>query len=111
MAIFGNVNIKGASGSSYEFTAYPGDTLFNAVGAIYVVTERTPKQDGGALHRLLYVGETGDLSSRFDSHHKQGCFDARGANCICVLTRSNEHHRLEIESDILNNGDSWPCND
>lgn len=111
MAKFGNVKIKGASGSSYEFTAYPGNTLFKAIGAVYVVTERTPKQDGGGLHRFLYVGETGDLSTRFGSHHKQGCFDARGANCICVFPKRDEDGRLKIENDILNNGDIWPCND
>lgn len=111
MAKFGNLTIKGASGGSYEFTVYPGNTLFKAAGAVYVVTNRTPKEDGGGSHRFLYVGETGDLGTRFGGHHKQGCFEARGANCICVLPRSDEHHRLEIENDILNNGDTWPCND
>lgn len=110
MAKFGNITIKGASGNSYKFSAYPGNTIFNAVGAVYVVTKRTQKEDGGGLHRFLYVGETGDLNTRFGGHHKQGCFDARGANCICVLQRNDEDGRLEIESDILNNGDSWPCN-
>lgn len=111
MAKFGTITIKGASGSSYEFTAYPSDTLFKAVAAVYVVSKRTRKKDGGGSHEFLYVGETGDLSTRFNDHHKQGCFDRRAANCVCVFPRSDEDGRLKIENDILTNGSVWPCND
>lgn len=30
----------------------------------------------------IYVGETGDLSTRFDSHHRQSCFDRSGVKGI-----------------------------
>jgi hypothetical protein len=111
MAKLGSMMIKGASGTTYEFTVYSGDTLFKPVGSVYVVSKRTPKRDGGGEHDFLYIGEAGDLSERFDDHHKQRCFDTHGANCISVLPKTREDERLRIEEDILGNGGSWPCND
>lgn len=110
MAKFGTIKIKGASGKSYEFAAYPSDTPFKAIGAVYAVTKRTPAEQGGGFHTFLYIGETGDLSTRFDNHHKQACFDKRGANCICVRPTDDQNDRLETENDILSNRHTWPCN-
>lgn len=56
-------------------------------------------------------GETGDLSTRHERHHRKPCFDKHGANCIGVLLEEGEQRRLDIETDIRNNGDAWPCND
>jgi hypothetical protein len=110
MAKIADLRIKGKSGREYSFEVYPAGTGFNQVGAVYVVTKRTRKSDGSATHEFLYVGETGDLSTRFEAHHKQECFDERGANCICVHLDSNEQSRLTKESDLLE-GHHWPCND
>jgi len=110
MAKFGTITLTGASGTEYKFNVYPFDTNFRSIGAVYAVTKRTPKAEGGANHTRIYIGETGDLSERFDAHHKAGCFQQNGANCICTHRRDDEQTRLEIEADLLGNYDP-PCND
>ena len=109
MGKFGTITCKGASGAKYEFTAYSDDTDFNAIGAVYVITSRSQKNDGSYSHLRIYVGETGDLSTRFDNHHQQDCFDKNKTNCICVYVEENEVTRLAIESDLLDKYDP-PCN-
>ena len=61
-------------------------------------------------HDEIYIGETHDLSDRFDSHHKANCFVAHNANCICIHIKHNHQERLIIESDLK---DKYrpPCND
>lgn len=77
---------------------------------VYIITKRVAKAGGGGSHTYLYVGETGDLSTRFDGHHKQECFDEHGANCIGIHLDASEDSRLEKESDLHDAGE-WPCND
>lgn len=89
---------------------YPLDTSFKALGAVYFVTRRVPKPEGGGSHTYLYVGETGDLSTRFDDHHKQTSFDQHNANCIGIHLDSSQKSRLSKESD-LHLGHEWLCND
>jgi hypothetical protein len=110
MAKIGTMSVVGKSGTKYVFNLYPIGTNFKAVGAVYIITKRTAKPDGGGNHTSLYVGETGDLSTRFDDHHKQSCFDRNGANCIGAHQDGSADSRLSKESDILD-GNDWPCND
>ena len=109
MGKIGTITFNGKSGIEYSFDVYPFDTNFNAIGAVYFVTNRTEKSDGTGSHTGIYVGETGDLSKRFDNHHKQDCFDKHHANCICVHSESSEKNRLEKESDLIDNYNP-PCN-
>ena len=51
----------------------------------------------------FYVGQTGDLSTRFETHHKQSCFDRHGANRICIYEEQLERTRLVIEQDLIDN--------
>jgi hypothetical protein len=110
MTKLADLTVAGKSGNEYKFEVYARETAFNAVGAVYMVTKRTKKPGGNATHKFLYVGETGDLSTRFDDHHKQDCFDLEGANCICVHQDGGEKSRLAKESDLFKAHD-WPCND
>lgn len=50
---------------------------------------------------MLYVGQTDDLSSRFDGHHKQRCFDRNGKTHIAIMREDSEKNRLRIESDLI----------
>jgi hypothetical protein len=104
------MSIAGKSGNEYAFDFYATDTSFKNLGAVYVVTRRVRKSEGGGSHTFLYVGETGDLSTRFGNHHKQGCFDQHGANCIGVHLDESEKSRKAKETDLLDAHD-WPCND
>lgn len=64
---------------------------------------------GGYSHTRIYADQTGDLSTRFDNHHKQACFDRHSKNCVCVHGEQDEDTRLAIEQDLIDNYDP-PCN-
>lgn len=102
MAKLGTISFEGASGKTYEFNVYPWDTSFKAIGAVYVVTRREKREDTW-WHTRIYIGQTGDLSERFDNHHKAECFEENNRNCICVHREDVEAKREEIEKDLLDN--------
>jgi len=110
MAKLGTMTLTGKSGKQYSFEVYPWGTTFSAVGAVYYISKRTPKVDGGADHAKIYIGQTNDLSERFDNHHKADCFTKHGANAISVHRDDNEDSRLAKESDLIADHNP-PCND
>ena len=111
MAKLGTLTFTGASKKKYKFNVYPWSTSFkDNYGAVYFVTKRTQETDGGHCHTRIYIGQTEDLSTRFDNHHKQICFDEHNKNCICVHGEQDEDARLEIEQDLIENYHP-PCND
>lgn len=97
MAAADKVVASGASGAQHEFGVYPWGTTFNAVGGLYLVLR---KQLTGN-YDLLYVGQTGDLSERFDNHHKQPSFDRHGKTHIAVNGEGVARTRLAIEADLI----------
>lgn len=99
------ITLKGVSGSTYEFDVYPWGTSFKPVGAVYTVLKQPPSN-----FTILYIGQTGDLSTRFNDHHKQACFDQNGKTHIGIHLESTESRRLVIEADLLTNY-SLVCND
>lgn len=105
-----SLSLNGKSGSVYGFDVYTYDTTFNAVRAVYAVTNRHQNNAGTMTHTLIYVGQTGDLSERFDDHHKARCFERNGANCIGVHRDNDEDSRLSKEADLLEQW-STSCND
>jgi len=99
MAIAGAVDTipaSGVSGKQYSFKMYPWGTQFKALGAVYLILH-----EGNPRFDLLYVGQTDDLSTRFDNHHKQPCFDRNRRTHIAVLVEQSEAARLRIESDLI----------
>lgn len=110
------ITIKGRSGTIYIFNVY-GFTKFSelkdafkSIPALYAFTRRFPNSAISYTHYLLYVGETGDLSTRFNDHHKQECITRSNANCICIHSfKGTQAERLSAEADILNAFD-LPCN-
>jgi hypothetical protein len=99
----------GKSGQAYSFNVYQWGTDFKAIGAVYIVTSRRVNSEGKGLHTFIYIGHTGDLSERFDDHHKARCFTKHGVNCICIHSESDEATRLDIESDLIDGNDT-SCN-
>ena len=110
MAKLGTLALKGTSGQTYNFNVYPFDTDFKALGAVYAITRRTQNSGAGGSHATIYIGETGDLSTRFDNHHKEACFTQNNANCKCTHPDDNEDSRLQKEADLIASQDP-PCND
>ena len=74
MAKLGTITLKGQSGADYEFDVYTWGADFNNVGAVYYISNRYVDSDSGWTHTDIYIGQTGDLSDRFDNHHKAQCF-------------------------------------
>jgi hypothetical protein len=109
MAKIADAEWNGQSGTKYNFAIYPLGTKFKAVGAVYIFTKRTVKSDGTGSHDFIYIGQTGDLSTRFDNHHKDSCIEKHGANCVCIHLNSNESQRLDIETDLVRHHNP-PCN-
>lgn len=109
MAKIGTLTLDGGSGTSYSFNVYSYDTEFREMGGIYYISKRTGKKDGTGSHAKIYVGQTGDLSTRFNNHHKEQCFINNDANCKSIHAESNEKKRLEIEADLID-ALGPPCN-
>jgi hypothetical protein len=101
--------LTGISGSSYTFTVYSQDTVFAAVGGVYAITRRYQKPDGNFTHDIIYIGQTSNLSERFDTHHRLDCFNRRNWNCICAFSDADESSRLTRERDLIDAYDP-PCN-
>lgn len=91
----GSITFTGDSGAKYRFEVHPLRTTFRAVGGVYVLLRLDP--DG---YKVLYVGETGDLSTRFDNHHRAGSFNLHRATHIAVAGESLAARRLAVETDI-----------
>ncbi len=109
----GTITFTGKSGTEYEyeFGVYPLNTRFKeGYEAVYFVTRRYKTTDGKFSHKRIYVGETDDLSERFDNHHKESCFGKHGANCVCIHKESRQSARLRIEDDLISKHNP-PCND
>jgi hypothetical protein len=100
MASIGNINAQGASGAQYAFSLYPLNTDFKPLGAVYMFLKGDVP---------VYVGETRDLSQRFDDHHKADEIRSHLADRIAILVESDGGRRLYIEADLLRNY-RWPCN-
>ena len=109
MAEYGTSTFTGSSGAKYEFTAFSRDTKFKAVGAVYFMTRRLKRSDGGFRHAQIYVGETGDLSKRPFNRQRKVCFDKKGANCVCIFLESSKSKRLKIEAGLRSKYNP-PCN-
>ena len=93
------VTWTGQSGKKYPFELYSIGTTFNAVAAVYIFTKK--KTDG--RWASIYIGETSNLSERFDNHHAMPCIKRNGATHICVYTEGmgNSQQRKAVERDLL----------
>ncbi len=105
MSQIATLTLTGLSGRQYNFGVYKYGTNFKPIGVVYAVTHRNSASE----YDVIYIGQTEDLSDRFDNHHKESCFIRNNVNCICVHTESNENQRLRIEQDLTHNYNP-PCN-
>ena len=110
MVRFSIAHARGESGKAYNFLLYPWDTNFKkGFGAVYFVTNRYLKKDRSYVHGGIHVGQTEDLSTEFDYHPKQSCFDKYGASCVCVREEADRDTRLKVVQDLSDNYGP-PCN-
>ena len=96
----------GESKTQYEYKIYEVGTKFNAVPANYIFA----KINTSNRWEAIYAGETEDLSTRFDNHHRQACIDSYGATHIHAHVNQNgAQARRDEERDIREHYDP-PCN-
>jgi len=89
---------EGASGEKYKYWIYPIWTTFSAIPANYIFAKETKPQ----IHYPIYIGETGDISGRFDNHHKIDCIKRNGATHIHThKSDGDKETRCEEESDLI----------
>jgi len=106
MTDLGNITWRGKSGREYTFSIYKIGTTFDAVPGNYVFAEVL--MPGTFLP--IYVGQTGDLSERFDSHQAMPCMKRNRATFIHVHRNdAGEQARRVEESDLIARWDP-PCN-
>ena len=96
----------GLAGRSYTYWIYPiGTDLKAAPGNYCFAREITP-----GVRKAVYFGQTGDLSERFDFHHKMGCAKRSGAtHTHAHINNGGERARLSEEADLVARH-SPPCN-
>jgi len=110
MSKIGTIDFAGESGKMYTFNVYSIDhNQFKPKSGVYVVTKRSDKADGKAVHKKLYIGSTEDFSKGFDNHEKRECFLSEGANCICAYWEDSAELREKIVEDLIDNYHP-PCN-
>lgn len=108
--------LTGKSGTKYEFSLWTFDEFddikrtFTGEG-LYLFTKRFATDDG-FRHRYIYLGETEDYFTRYDSHHKEECIKYHESNCIGFYSMPNslKEERTAVEDDLLEAYD-FPCND
>ena len=99
------INWPGESGKSYKYWIYPVGHSLKAAGGNYIFAKETKP----GYWTPIYIGQTGDLSERFDNHHKKDCIKREGATHIHAHLESSESVRLDEETDLVRKW-SPPCN-
>jgi hypothetical protein len=96
----------GKSGAKYKYEVFKLNTTFKKKPGNYVFAKETEP----GRFKPLYVGQTGDLSSRFTNHHAEDCLDRNGVTHITVhVNEAGDQARLDEETDIRNHYDP-ACN-
>ena len=99
-------NWIGASGNRYTYYVSKRPANFTDTrGGNYIFCFVNSSKKWEAV----YIGETGDLSDRFDGHHALRCIDQHGATHIHAHTNTSRDVRRAEEADLIDNY-SPPCN-
>jgi hypothetical protein len=112
MATYGGITFTGKSGEKYFFHAWPLETQFKSVAAVYYVTKRSfsNKTYRIASHEGIYIGQTESLTGPFATQTQLDRFRKHGANCVCVHLIANEERRQMVARDMLA-AHSTSCNE
>ncbi len=110
MAKLGSLELKGASGRSYEFEVHPRGDPFKPLAAVYFFAKRIPFAEHEAEYTWICVGETTDLSRRPLDVGRKPCIDKLEANCVCLLMENDGGARKAAVLD-LRAAYAPPCNE
>jgi hypothetical protein len=104
------IELEGLFGSGIDFDIYTLDSIFESIPCVYIITKLHKGEDGNFLHKIIYVGQTEDISTQIKTHHEWKCFNINHANCIGIFHEKDEAKRKLIESAIIKKYDP-PCNE
>jgi hypothetical protein len=98
----GTVVFSGKSGEKYSFEAWPMETRFKPMAAVYFVTKREAGNGtyNRAGHEHMFLGHTPDISGPLGTDAQLAWFDKHGANCVCVYAAESEPRRVAIQQDL-----------
>jgi len=92
------IDWDGRSGTKYHYWVYDIGTSLKQAAGNYVFASQTEP----GRYRPIYVGQTADLSERFENHHQMPCIRQYGATHICAHTHdAGEAARRTEETDII----------
>ena len=97
----------GWSGKTYSYWIYEIHQPFAQEPGNYVFAEETER----GTFTPIYVGQTDDLSERFDNHHKMPCIRQHGATHITAHKSSKTEAVRKAEEDDLIKFYNPVCND
>ena len=102
----GTCTWTGKSGRQYQYEVHRVGATLRAAPGNYIFA----RISGNNRWEAVYAGETGNLSTRFDNHHRKACIDRHGSTHIHVhVNRGGADARRAEERDIRLNYDP-PCN-
>lgn len=97
---------EGKSGKKYKYYIEEIESSFKAVPGNYIFSKEVEPHKW----KPIYIGQTGDLSERFNNHHKKECIEKEDATHIHVHSSSeDEDVRKEEESDLIERWNPKPC--
>src|SRR4051812_30714301 len=99
MPKLGELTIPGASGRQYKFDAYPLQTVWTQISAVYIVTHRDILPDGGVEHVCIHMGESQNLQEM--PPIPVTSMNGHRANCFCIFQEDDSKQRRQIIEDIL----------
>jgi len=101
MAKISSIVLLGASGKDYLFHVWDTEHPHENVAAVYAITRRYQDDAGTPNHRVLYIGQTDNLSTEFDNHPKADCLSLHQANSVCTYFDDNVDSRQAVEQDLI----------
>ena len=101
------LTLRGASKNSYEFTLHDSVEGLSAGAGCYVFVRETSEKN---KFFVIYIGHTGDLSERFDSHHKWDCITKQEKASHIGLDRTRTKAGAKAVEDDLLEIRNPPCN-
>lgn len=92
------IDWEGQSGKKYRYWIYPIGQSFKSVPGNYIFAKETSPN----TWRPIYIGQTSDLSERFDNHHAMPCVRQNGGTHIHVHQNgAGEQARRAEEADLI----------
>jgi len=116
MVVFESATLTGKSGATYSFLVVPFGTPLSAAGVVYALLRDQEQQfgTGRSLFALpirssvgrrqwtvLYVGQTENLSQRFERYEMDDDLARINASHIAVIGEPSAEHRTVIERDLI----------